>query len=107
MLAALVVGCTECWLGLRRRHEDYRALAEALRIQYVWLACRLDKMVSEFYLSKQTGELVWGRDTMSEVLLESAPYRGRPRSAAGDQVGIETARTWIDRQRKYYGSKCD
>jgi hypothetical protein len=102
IFVALVLGYAEFKIGYRRRYEGYRALAEALRIQYFWLASGLKKMVSEFYLTGQTGELGWVRDTMSEVLLKSAEANALPRSYSMDQAGIAAALTWIRGQKEYY-----
>jgi len=53
--------------GRRRdRHEDYRALAEALRVQFFWMVAGLPDLAAEKYLRKQAGEMVWIRDAMSE-----------------------------------------
>jgi hypothetical protein len=105
VFVAFVLGFWEYKMGYRRRYEDYRALAEALRVQYFWLASGLPKMVSEFYLSKQTGELGWVRDTMSEVLLASVEANAATRSIEMDQAGIAAAITWITEQKGYFERK--
>jgi hypothetical protein len=45
----------------QRKHNDYRALAEALRVQFFWNLLDLTDPVDEHYLHKQEGELEWIR----------------------------------------------
>jgi hypothetical protein len=46
------------WQG---RYQDYRALAEGLRVQFFWAASGLPFAVSDNYLPHQTGTLGWIR----------------------------------------------
>jgi hypothetical protein len=46
------------WHG---KFQDYRALAEALRVQFFWHAIGLPDAVEDSYLQKQRGELEWIR----------------------------------------------
>ena len=91
------------WKAERRgRHEDYRALAEALRVQFFWMAAGLRDMASEQYLRNQAGEMVWIRDAMSEcglyndVLERSAP-KGKDRASR-----YRLAHTWVTGQANYF-----
>ena len=47
---ALLLMCVEPLARLRRRHEDYRGLAEALRVQFFWIAAGLRDVAAEQYL---------------------------------------------------------
>lgn len=54
------------WLWIRshhkeyqRKYNDYRALAEALRVQFFWDLLGFGEPVHELYLKKQQGELEW------------------------------------------------
>lgn len=52
------------WLSVRRlgwqeNFQDYRALAEALRVQLYWAIAGVPASVSDHYLRKQSGELGW------------------------------------------------
>ncbi len=53
------------WAAKRRRfdlkHEDYRALAEAMRVQYFWHMAGIEENVADHYLRKHKGELEWIR----------------------------------------------
>jgi hypothetical protein len=42
-----------------QKHEDYRALSEAFRVQYFITIAEKNARVSEFYLHKHKGELEW------------------------------------------------
>lgn len=41
------------------RHLDYRTLAEGLRVQLFWEMAGIDESVSDYYLPRHQGELVW------------------------------------------------
>jgi hypothetical protein len=43
----------------QKKHNDYRALAEALRVQFFWDLLGLTDSVEKYYLNKQQGELEW------------------------------------------------
>ncbi len=43
----------------QNRFQDYRALAEGMRVQIYWAAAALPLAVSDNYLRKQSGELGW------------------------------------------------
>lgn len=46
---------------LKDRHEDYRSLAEAARVQIAWQRSGMNDHVADSYLSSQIGELDWLR----------------------------------------------
>lgn len=102
LVAALVVALSEARGHWRQRHEDYRALAEALRVQYFWLVAGLPDVASEKYLRKQSGEMIWIRDAMSECFLftgiRSAPNREQADAAAR----LDFARLWVKGQVRYF-----
>ena len=89
--------------GKRRdRHEDYRALAEALRVQFFWMVAGIPDLTAEKYLRKQTGEMAWIRDAMSECGL----YEGVLERSCGDQEEagsrLSLAQKWVEGQAKYF-----
>lgn len=45
----------------KEKHQDYRALAEALRVQFYWQRAGIPYCVSEFYLSRVANEMEWIR----------------------------------------------
>jgi hypothetical protein len=92
------------WNAKRRgRHEDYRALAEALRVQFFWMAAGLRDMSADQYLRKQAGEVVWIRDAMSECgLYKDILERSTVPPNADRAIRLRLARKWIEDQAKYY-----
>jgi hypothetical protein len=86
----------------RNRHEDYRALAEALRVQFFWMAAGLPDLAAEQYLLKQAGEMVWIRDAISECGLYDGEL-GLTRAAKSDQaLRLRLAHKWVSGQEKYF-----
>lgn len=53
------------------RCDDYRAIAEGLRMQFYWTACGNGGSISSEYLQRQRGELAWIRNVISAA---SFPY---------------------------------
>jgi hypothetical protein len=93
---ALLLMCVEPLARLRRRHEDYRGLAEALRVQFFWIAAGLRDVAAEQYLPKQSGEMAWIRDAISECALYSpAPVENHP-------LRLRLAHQWVKGQAKYF-----
>jgi hypothetical protein len=105
VILALICGLREHKHSYRKKHEDYRALAEALRVQFFWLAAGIQELAAEFYLSKQTGEMVWVRDAISEVSLESARSGEHPHMSGVNQISLSLARTWVETQVEYFAKK--
>lgn len=81
------------------RHQDYRALAEGLRVEFFWRVAGLPTSVADHYLRKQKGELDWIRiavrnlsDPTEEFGVEREP-RWR----------LETVQEhWVKNQAKYF-----
>ena len=96
---------TAYWAGRgnrRDRHEDYRALAEALRVQFFWMVAGLQDVASQHYLRKHVGDMGWIRDAMSECgLYDGAVRRGGLRGGdAASRLGL--TRTWVEGQARYF-----
>ncbi len=109
--AALVVGAA-VWTWQRKAHVEkrffeYRALAEALRIQHVWLSSGLSHSVEDSYLRKHAGELHWirlvlrGYATDADVAATLAARRAA-RTAPGRPEEYPAARRWIAEQSAYF-----
>jgi len=95
-LCALVLMALEPIARLRRRHEDYRALAEALRVQFFWMAAGIPDIAAEQYLPKQYGEMAWIRDAISEcVLCTPARHGNHP-------LRLRLAHQWVKGQASYF-----
>ena len=94
-----------------RKHLDYRALAEGLRVQFYWsLAGVIDVQSAEFaydnFLQKQDVDLGWIRHVMRNVSLsrsrDQVPPEGWVDWVIEQWVGDETGQTG---QLSYYRSK--
>ena len=76
------------------RFQDYRALAEGLRVQFFWRLAGLPHSASDYYLRKQRSELRWIRDALGACALCSAPPVG------ADIEAVQ--RLWVEDQHHYY-----
>ncbi|MGA8532595.1 MAG: hypothetical protein WB615_00640 [Candidatus Tumulicola sp.] len=87
---------------LQDRFQDYRALAEGLRVQYYWRLAGIGESVYDHYLARQAGELDWIRNaTRAARLLRYSP----PEPASGDDVraSLEIVLVrWINGERAYF-----
>ena len=88
--------------GLRGRHEDYRALAEALRVQFFWMAAGLTDLAADQYLRKQAGETVWIRDAVGECALFQGVLSLSPPEPEGRGARLRLAHKWVVSQRSYF-----
>ncbi len=91
----------------QNRYQDYRALAEALRIQFFWRVAGIDDPVVDHYLNKQRGALEWIR---SALLAWDAVEPGHRRSAdvpeaARPKLLALVAQRWVTEQRRYYTAR--
>jgi hypothetical protein len=110
-LATLVVGAgVWTWQRLahvEKRFFEYRALAEALRIQHVWLSSGLPHSVEDAYLRKHAGELHWIRLVLrgyaadTDVVAALAARRAA-RPVPGPPEDYPAARAWIADQSAYF-----
>ncbi len=75
------------------RYLDYRALAEALRVQFYWRLAGLTDSAAASYLRKQLDELRWIRDALRGA--NALPPATQPRA---DLV----QRQWVRGQALYY-----
>jgi len=80
-------------LDAQGRYLDYRALAEALRVQFYWRLAGLSDSAAACYLRKQLDELRWIRDA-----LRGANALPPPRDPRLDLV----QRHWVHGQAEYY-----
>lgn len=90
----------------QNKHQDYRALAEALRIQFFWQLAGIPDRVVDHYLRKQRGALEWIRNALRAWDAESLAYTA-DLTAGGpspDRLAF-VARHWVTEQRNYFASK--
>lgn len=81
------------------RYQDYRAIAEALRVQHAWCNSGLhDRLVENSYLQMQQSELRWIRLALRTIYVISDARYAR----SGDSPNGKTGQAWIDEQLAYY-----
>ncbi len=78
----------------QNKFQDYRAVAEGLRVQFYWRLAGLADSAADYYLRKQRDELSWIREAVRGWALVTAPAK------AGEVRAL--AAGWIDNQRDYY-----
>lgn len=83
-------------LDAHGRYLDYRALAEALRVQFYWRLAGLSDSAAASYLRKQLDELRWIRDA-----LRGANALPPPTQSRADLV----QRYWVGGQAHYYRAR--
>jgi hypothetical protein len=80
------------------RYQDYRAIAEALRVQEAWRAAGLTgRLVDHAYLKMQEGDLQWIRMALRSFYLVACEGAGT-QSEPPDPF----ARAWVRSQWRYY-----
>ena len=90
----------------QNKHQDYRALAEALRIQFFWRVAGLPDAVVDHYLRKQRGELEWIRNALRAWDAESMRHHSREEQAQPAAARLAfVAKNWIAEQRNYYAKR--
>jgi hypothetical protein len=90
----------------QNKHQDYRALAEALRIQFFWHVAGVPAKVVDHYLRKQRGALEWIRNALRAWDAEALPYESREAAAPITEVQLAyVGEHWVSEQRNYYASK--
>ncbi len=79
VVCAFGVDFVETRRHLQDRFQDYRALAEGLRVQFYWRLAGIKDSVYDHYLARQEGEVDWIRNAM-----RAATFRpqGEPRAPA-------------------------
>jgi hypothetical protein len=83
--------------GAQSRYQDYRAIAEALRVQLAWWNARIDASVDGAYLRMQQSELQWIR-----MLLRGVTFLHRPASLSAAESQSPPLDLWIGDQRAYF-----
>lgn len=88
---------------VENRYLDYRALAEALRVQFFWSLAGIPRSVSDDYLQHHRTELDWIRSALRAVsIFQAAECNHRP----GDATGIQLAlKHWVEHQARWYAGK--
>ena len=112
--------------NIKNKYQDYRALAEGLRVQFYWDLLNLSETAADHYLYKQENELDWIRIAIrawdvprfsplarsesngSATQRAQASQGGseQAKSDAQDGQSVERLRTvqaaWVEGQRRYF-----
>jgi hypothetical protein len=92
----------------QNKYQDYRALAEGMRMQVFWRLSGLRDSVADHYLGRQRGELEWIRDAIRVWNITADADSGAISSPSPQQqrdwIKLAQAR-WVEDQRKYYARK--
>jgi hypothetical protein len=88
-----------------QKHEDYRALSEAFRVQYFLILAERKARVSEYYLQKHKGELEWVIYALRASLLKF-PAPNNQNTSRPDENNLNKYKYihdhWVADQLAYY-----
>lgn len=106
-VAAIVVGAGTWaysnWKRWQRLHTDCRALAEACRVQTVWIASGLSYCVADHYHPVQAASVQWiRRAARTAHMMDNLPIEQSPVSAEKQKQYADAALTWIREQVGYF-----
>ncbi len=82
----------------QNRYQDYRGLAEGLRVQYFWRLAGVDECVADHYLGRHRYELQWIRNACRSSLVAANCPLGR----GEDETAQIVFDRWIDSQGNYF-----
>lgn len=92
------------------RYDDYRAIAEGLRVQFYWTACGSGESVASRYLQHQRGELGWIRNVVSASAFPYEPNRVQFNrlSPVAQRAALRSIRiAWFDGQHTYFKAQIE
>jgi hypothetical protein len=91
----------------QNKYQDYRALAEGLRVQFFWSLAGVSESVVDHYLRRQRGELEWIRSALMswDVVAHAEPVRRHHHAATHADRLQMVRRLWVVDQRNYFKSK--
>lgn len=88
--------------GMQDRFQDYRALAEGLRVEFYWRLARIRESVYDHYFARQEGELDWIRNAMRAARfrreIEPPPVPGEELSSLLETVLAQ----WVNDESAYF-----
>jgi hypothetical protein len=110
--AGLAIAVLFLWVVSRKqafdaKHEDYRAIAEGLRVKFFWRLAGITDAIADHYLGKQRSELDWIRNGFRGWnVMEGREDHGTVDSMEGEdqrsRLGF-VRKYWIDDQFRYFG----
>ena len=103
-LLALAFACYfwASWRDCQNKYQDYRSLAEGLRVQFFWRVAGLEDSAAEYYLGKQRTELDWVRNALRSWNIPS----GARRNPSEGELGL-VLKYWVDDQHNYFQNRPD
>lgn len=103
-IALNVCGVVDYWVAKRRKYQDkyqdYRALAEGLRVQFFWRLAGLQDTVANYYLGNHRTELDWIRSALRNWNIPAAAFE---RVRRVDVVKEH----WVRDQYRYFRKSTD
>lgn len=112
LLYPVTMGIGAIWFFIASRkhyeykHEDYRALSEAYRIQFFLKACGKNDNVSDHYLKRHRGELEWVLYTLRTSFLNDWKSEYRPVNMdITIKAFIFLKTNWVNHQLEYFRRK--
>ena len=82
------------WRRWQDKHQDYRAVAEGLRVQFYWRLAGLEDAASDYYVHHQRDELTWIPRAIRACGLVSPPVH--------DDRLVSVQELWVSSQAEYY-----
>jgi hypothetical protein len=110
----ILLGGGAVWYGVARRrgfqsrYIDYRALAEALRVQFFWQLAGLEDSVADHYLRHFRSDLDWIRQAVRACLLTAGANAPSPEGLSDEEQAARLRLVldrWIEDQHKFFKKK--
>lgn len=85
--------------------EDYRALAEGMRVQFFWHLAGVNECVADHFLARQKAGLGWVRNALRfyhlELLAAASiiPSEAHQRQKVAEECWVRTQRAWFQRKQ--------
>ena len=89
----------------QNKYQDYRTLAEGLRVQFFWRLAGLQDSTADYYLAKQRGELEWIRNAIRawNIPTYAASHEVRQQKPEEQTVLLTLVLNhWVKDQGKYF-----
>ena len=103
LAAGFAVWAYSTWRHWQRLHTDFRALAEAGRIQAAWIASGLSLCVADHYHPTQATSVAWIRRAIrTAFLLDNIQTAGSAPSLEDRKRHAAAGHAWIDEQVAYF-----